>query len=77
VVVNVLTVGVIQLGPRWHHKDIAITEVDDDKKPVLVQEYLRRWHWEVKGHFAGPTSTSTETELKQAAPAIPVFELCR
>ena len=34
---NARAAGVIQLGPRWHRKDIAITEVDDDNKPVLCR----------------------------------------
>ena len=72
---NARAAGVVQLGPRWRRRNIAITEVADDAKPALLQQYLYRWYWEVKGHFAGLTPLSTEAELQQAAPAIPVFAL--
>ena len=50
-------------------------EIDDDAKPDLLQRYLKRWYWEVKGHVAGLTPDSTDHELRAAAPSIPVFEL--
>jgi deazaflavin-dependent oxidoreductase (nitroreductase family) len=72
---NARAAGVVQLGPRWKRHETPIAEVDDDAKPVLLQEYLRRWYWEVKDHIAGLTPTSTDAEFRQAAPEIPVFEL--
>lgn len=72
---NARAAGFVQLGPRWHSRDVALTEIDDDAKPALLQPYLRRWYWEVKGHVAGLTPQSSESELRQAAPSIPVFGL--
>ncbi len=54
---------------------VAIEEVADGAKPDLLQRYLNRWYWEVKGHVAGLTPDSTDDELRSAAPSIPVFEL--
>lgn len=63
--------------PRWRRRPVRLTEVDDDAKPALLQRYIDRWYWEVKGHIAGLTPQSTDTELRSAAPAIPVFALAR
>jgi deazaflavin-dependent oxidoreductase (nitroreductase family) len=72
---NARAAGVVQLGPRWRSRDFAVAEVSDQAKPALLQEYLRRWYWEVKGHIGGLTPHSTEAEVRRAAPSIPVFEL--
>jgi hypothetical protein len=52
-----------------------VVELADEEKPELLQRYLNRWFWEVKGHVGGLTPESTDVELRAAAPAIPVFEL--
>ncbi|MCW2688866.1 MAG: hypothetical protein JWR37_3756 [Mycobacterium sp.] len=74
---NARAAGVVELGPRWHSRPIAIAEVADEAKPELLRRYLDRWYWEVKGHVAGLTPQSSEHELRAAAPSIPVFELVR
>ncbi len=72
---NARAAGVIEMGPRWRSRDVRIVEVADDAKPELLQRYLARWFWEVKGHVGGLTPESSETDLREAAPSIPVFEL--
>ena len=72
---NARAAGTVEMGPRWRRRDVRITEVPDDAKPELLQAYIRRWFWEVKGHVGGLTPDSGEDELRAAAPSIPVFRL--
>ncbi|MCX8562180.1 nitroreductase/quinone reductase family protein [Mycolicibacterium mucogenicum] len=72
---NARAAGVVQLGPTWRSRDHALVEVPDEAKPALLQQYLQRWYWEVKGHVGGLTPQSTEGEMHRVAPTIPVFEL--
>lgn len=72
---NVRAAGVVDMGPRWHRRRIATTEVADTEKPDLLKRYLDRWYWEVKGHIAGLTPNSGDQELRAAAPSIPLFAL--
>lgn len=72
---NARSAGVVEMGPRWHSRQVRIAEVADDAKPDLLKRYLDRWFWEVKGHVGGLTPQSTDDEMRAAAPSIPVFEL--
>jgi hypothetical protein len=72
---NARAAGEIELGPRWRSRDVRLVELSDEAKPEILQRYLDRWFWEVKGHVGGLTPQSTEEELLAAAPSIPVFEL--
>jgi hypothetical protein len=74
---NARAAGVVEMGPRWRSRDVRIAEISDDVKPELLKRYLDRWYWEVKGHVGGLRPTSTDEELRAAAPSIPVFELLR
>ena len=74
---NARTAGAIELGPRWHSREVRLTEVADYDKPDLLKRYLDRWFWEVKGHVGGLTPESSAAELSATAPSIPVFELAR
>jgi F420H(2)-dependent quinone reductase len=74
---NARAAGAVELGPRWRTDQVPITEVADDAKPALLKRYLDRWHWQVKGHFAGLTPQSSEQQLHAAAPLIPVFRVVR
>lgn len=74
---NARAAGVVEMGPRWHSREVRIAEVPDDAKPDLLKRYLDRWYWEVKGHVGGLTPSATETDLRSTAPSIPVFELVR
>ncbi|SEA56517.1 MULTISPECIES: nitroreductase/quinone reductase family protein [unclassified Mycobacterium] len=72
---NVRAAGEVELGPRWRSRNLRVTEVPDAAKTPLLQRYLDRWYWEVKGHCAELTPQSTESEISQAASSIPIFEL--
>jgi deazaflavin-dependent oxidoreductase (nitroreductase family) len=74
---NARAAGAVELGPRWRHAPVTLTEVADDDKPALLKRYLDRWYWEVKGHIAGLTPESNAEQLRAAAPVIPVFALAR
>lgn len=72
---NARAAGVVELGPRWQRRPTRIVEVTNDAKPELLRRYLARWYWQVKGHVAGLTPDSDDSELLAAAPSIPVFAL--
>jgi len=72
---NVRAAGVVEMGPRWRNKRTRVSEVDDAAKPELLQRYLARWYWQVKGYVAGLTPESSAEQLRAAAPLIPVFVL--
>jgi deazaflavin-dependent oxidoreductase (nitroreductase family) len=72
---NVRAAGVVEVGPRWRHANIAVAEVSDAAKPELLRRYLARWYWQVKDYIVGLTPESTDEQLLAAAPSIPVFEL--
>ncbi len=72
---NARVAGYVEMGPVWRRRRVRIAEVSDDAKPELLKRYLDRWFWQVKGYVTGLTPTSTELEMKAAAPSIPVFEL--
>ncbi|MCZ8380970.1 nitroreductase/quinone reductase family protein [Mycobacterium sp. CPCC 205372] len=72
---NARAAGEVETGPRWRRRRVRVVEVADGDKPNLLERYLDRWFWEVKGHTAGLTPDSTIEQLRAAAPSIPVFEL--
>jgi hypothetical protein len=72
---NARVAGEVEIGPRWHSRQVRISEVADDAKPELLKRYLDRWYWEVKGHVGGLTPESTDEQIRAVAPSIPVFEL--
>lgn len=72
---NVRAAGVVEVGPRWRRRRMLATELGDAAKPEVLQRYLARWYWQVKGYVAGLTPESSDEELRAAAPSIPVFVL--
>ena len=72
---NVRAAGAVETGPRWRRRRLRATEVADSAKPELLQRYMDRWYWEVKGHIAGLTPDAGDEQLRAAAPSIPVFTL--
>ncbi|AFM17500.1 protein of unknown function (DUF385) [Mycolicibacterium chubuense NBB4] len=72
---NVRAAGEIEVGPARRSRRRRAVEVGDDAKPELLQRYLDRWYWEVKGHMGGLTPASTRDEMRAVAPSIPVFEI--
>jgi deazaflavin-dependent oxidoreductase (nitroreductase family) len=74
---NARAAGAVEMGPRWRSREVRVAEVSDDAKPRLLEQYLDRWYWEVKGHVGGLTPDSSDVDLRAAAPSIPIFELLR
>lgn len=72
---NARAAGEVETGPRWRRRRVRVIEVADGDKPNLLERYLDRWFWEVKGHTGGLTPDSSTEELRAAASSIPVFEL--
>ncbi|WP_163896081.1 nitroreductase/quinone reductase family protein [Mycolicibacterium hippocampi] len=72
---NVRAAGAVEMGPRWRSRRRRAVELTDEVKPELLERYLERWYWQVKGHVGGLTPASTAAERREVAPSIPVFEL--
>lgn len=72
---NARAAGVVETGPRWKRRRRRVMEIGDADKPELLRRYLDRWYWEVKGHAGGLTPSSSESEVREIAASIPVFEL--
>jgi hypothetical protein len=72
---NARAAGEIEMGPRRRSRRRRVVEVSDATKPALLQRYLEKWYWQVKGHVGGLTPTSTPEEMRVVAPTIPVFEV--
>ncbi len=72
---NARAAGTVETGPRWRRRRASVREVPDAAKPELIRRYLDRWYWEVKGHSGGLSPVSTDSEVKEIAASIPVFEL--
>ncbi|RAV09822.1 nitroreductase family deazaflavin-dependent oxidoreductase [Mycolicibacterium sp. GF69] len=72
---NAKMAGSVEVGPRWHRRQVRIAEVPDEAKPELLRRYLDRWYWEVKGHVGGLTPQSPPNQMRATAPSIPVLEL--
>jgi deazaflavin-dependent oxidoreductase (nitroreductase family) len=72
---NVRAAGRLEVGPHRRARTVRATEVGDDAKVVVLQRYLERWYWEVKGHIGGLTPQSTPEQVRSVAPSIPVFEV--
>ncbi|WP_052852318.1 nitroreductase family deazaflavin-dependent oxidoreductase [Streptomyces avicenniae] len=65
--------GQLILGKRV--TAFTATEVADDDKPEILRAYLKRWKAEVGIFFDGVGPTSSDEELRRAAPKHPVFRV--
>jgi hypothetical protein len=72
---NARAAGEIEMGPQRRSQQRRVVEVSDAAKPALLERYLDKWYWQVKGHVGGLTPTSTPEEMRVVAPTIPVFEV--
>jgi hypothetical protein len=72
---NARAAGEVEMGPQRRSRRRRVVEVSDAAKPALLQRYLEKWYWQVKGHVGGLTPTSTTEEMRVVAPTIPVFEV--
>ncbi|MEU3369866.1 nitroreductase family deazaflavin-dependent oxidoreductase [Streptomyces sp. NPDC006660] len=65
--------GELHLGKQT--EVFTAVEVADDDKPALLRAYLTRWKAEVGAFFDGVGPTSSDAELRRAAPDHPVFRV--
>jgi deazaflavin-dependent oxidoreductase (nitroreductase family) len=65
--------GELRVGRRV--EAFRADELDDDAKPDLLREYLRRWAFEVGVFFDGVGASSSDDELRRIAPGYPVFRI--
>jgi|SRR4051794_35981494 deazaflavin-dependent oxidoreductase (nitroreductase family) len=65
--------GELRVGRRV--ETFRADELDDDAKPDVLREYLRRWAFEVGVFFEGVGASSSEDELRRIAPGYPVFRI--
>lgn len=65
--------GELRVGRRT--TPFTAHELADDAKLPIVREYLRKWAWETGQFFEGINATSSDDDLRAAAPGFPVFEI--
>jgi deazaflavin-dependent oxidoreductase (nitroreductase family) len=65
--------GELRVGRRV--EAFRADELDDDAKPDVLREYLRRWAFEVGVFFDGVSASSSDDELRRIAPGYPVFRI--
>ncbi len=72
---NVRVAGTVQLRVGRRTEQVTPVELPADERVAVLRVYLRRWGWEVGRFVEGLSGTSTDAELAEAAPGIPVFRL--
>ncbi|OKH98150.1 nitroreductase [Streptomyces sp. CB02923] len=65
--------GTLRVGRRT--RSFTAEELPAAETPELLRAYLKRWGWEVKLHFGGAGTDSSDEELLAVAPGHPVFRL--
>ncbi len=65
--------GRLLVGRRG--EDFAASEIEDDDKPPILRDYLRRWKWEIGAFFEGVGADSSDEELRRIAPKHPIFRI--
>ncbi|GAA4676261.1 nitroreductase/quinone reductase family protein [Gordonia humi] len=72
---NVRAGGEVSLRRGRRVEPVTLVELGDDRKPELVREYLTRWAWQVSAFDEGLAPDSTDEQILDAAPGMPVFEV--
>ena len=72
---NARVAGTVRLHLGRKVEEVALTELSDHAKPVLLRAYLRRWKWEVGQFFDGVGPDATDEQLIAIAAGYPVFRL--
>jgi deazaflavin-dependent oxidoreductase (nitroreductase family) len=72
---NLRAVGTGELRIGRKVEPFTATEVDDDAKPVILREYLKRWKFEVGVFFDGVNAKAPEAKLREIAPGYPIFRI--
>jgi len=65
--------GELRVGRRT--EPFRATEVEDDDKPAILREYLKRWKFEVGVFFDGVDASAPTEKLREIAPGYPVFRV--
>jgi hypothetical protein len=65
--------GRLLVGRRG--EDFAVSEIEDEDKPPILRDYLRRWKWEIGAFFEGVGAGSSDEELRRIAPKHPIFRI--
>lgn len=73
---NVRVAETVELRRGRRRSVVTLTEVDTDRRPPIIGEYLRKWGWEV-GRFLpeGLDAKPSDADLEIHAGSIPVFEI--
>lgn len=65
--------GELRVGRR--RETVALVELPDAERIMVLRRYLRRWGWEVGRFVDGLTKDSSDADLAAAAPDFPVFRI--
>ncbi len=65
--------GTLRVGRR--SQPFTATELADDDKVDVLRAYLERWAWEVGQFFDDLDASSSDADLRAAAPGFPAFRL--
>jgi deazaflavin-dependent oxidoreductase (nitroreductase family) len=65
--------GELRVGRRV--QTFRADELDDDLKPAILREYLRRWKFEIGVFFKGIDVDASDEQLRAIADGYPVFRI--
>jgi len=65
--------GELRVGRRV--EAFTANELEDDVKPAVLRDYLRRWAFEVGVFFEGVDAESSDEALRAVASGYPVFRI--
>jgi deazaflavin-dependent oxidoreductase (nitroreductase family) len=65
--------GELRVGRRV--QTFRADELDDDVKPPILREYLRRWKFEIGAFFEGIEPDASDEQLRAIADGYPVFRV--
>ena len=72
---NVRAAGGAELRVGRRVERVTAVELPATARGPVLRVYLRRWGWEVGRFVEGLSGRSTDAELAEAAPGIPVFRV--
>lgn len=73
---NARAADTVELRRGRRRTVVALTEVDPDRRPPIIAEYLRKWGWEVSRFLPeGLDAKPSDADLAAHAGSIPVFAI--
>ena len=72
---NIRVAGEAELRVGRRTERVTVLELPATARGPVLRVYLRRWGWEVGRFVEGLSAMSTDAEVAQAAPGIPVFRV--